>query len=481
MSRRKQYKKNAVKNETVATPAKQPTKKWWMLVVKFSVLILLGVSAVIICDHKKVFPPDKYYLMLNYKRWDSFYEIAENDSIDIILLGNSHVYNGINPTFLSNILGCNCFILADASNNSRDNYFALQEALEISRPKLVVLETHGICQRDAINKDEYSSILSFDARKNRKLKLRSMPYLFSVDNYLPPWSMTLRNHNRILEAPDHISSNSKRYNLIMQDKGIFLGNYVRYKTGMTDSVLHLYDSLGVPDNENEWVIADDELIYLHKIQELCEAHNIDLMLLTLPMYYKCIPDYSEIKENNLRKLVDMDIPWLDLQHPYDTSIYLPSCFENSYNSNLHLNYDGSMAASIDLARFIHDSIKTPLPIRFDENRLGGKLYDEPGYWLNNTPSVDDTNNHILLKDTVLDDYYIKDLTINKDQLLVLKIKHNDTPPETIKLDVLVLYYGVLVNSTITLYLFNSNASFYYDMYNVIMRQGVEFKKLKHIH
>ena len=70
------------------------------------------------------------------KKWDSFYEFIGKNNVDVLLLGNSHLYSGINPKNLSAALGVNAFILASPGTNIADTYFGLKEALKKTKPNL---------------------------------------------------------------------------------------------------------------------------------------------------------------------------------------------------------------------------------------------------------------------------------------------------------------------------------------------------------
>lgn len=481
MSKKKQHTKPQVR-QSESHPSTQATRKekhWWMLVVKLALVAAVGISAVVVCDRNKVFPPSEYYIMLNYKRWEGFYQVVKSDSIDVILLGNSHIYTGIHPAMLSNLLSCNCFLLADASISVKDNYFALEEALQHSRPKLVVLETYGLCQRDADDEThDIMRIQSFDARKDRLMKLKSMPQLLSVDNYLPAWSMTLRNHNRLLQDPTKVVSTAELFYKVCNTSPYFLGDYARYTTGMTDSVAHLYDSLGAPENKEEWAVGSENMHYLQMIAQLCADNDIEFMLLTLPMYYKTVPDYADIKAHKLANLTETGIPWMDLQEHYDTARYGLNCFENNYFANIHMTYDGSLVATTDLARYIHDSLKVALPLRDDERRLGGTLYDRPGYQNNYTMRENDSTYMIILRDTVIGDFRVKDLTLNvMNNILSLKVYRQDNAPQALALDAMVTINGHSQRGTVPLPLQPDALSFKYYNYMAELIPGVVIDKV----
>ena len=65
-----------------------------------AVLFMAIIGAVIISvDQSGMFNPD----MTNFHekiQWDSFYDFTRSNDVDVLLVGNSHLYTGINPNHL---------------------------------------------------------------------------------------------------------------------------------------------------------------------------------------------------------------------------------------------------------------------------------------------------------------------------------------------------------------------------------------------
>lgn len=328
------------------------------LVAKLIAVAAIAVAAVAATDHNRLFVTDEYYKLLSYKRWETFYRTTDHGNYDILLIGNSHVYNGINPDYLSQRTGKSCFILADASLSVKDNYFALEEALERCRPKVVVLETFGLLHVDVgKGSNTKPSSLAFNARRNAWLKLGSMFSLFDVEDCLPAWSTTLRNHQTMLQSPEKMKEAPAKYRGVVEaDRRPYHGEYVRYATGMTDSTVALYDSLGSPDDSLCWGIRDEAMKYLRKTAELCQSRKIRLVLLTVPMYPPSAPGYAEGRARAEEGIAGLGLPWLDLQQPYDTATFTPDCFEDNYTKTTHMSYRGSLLASELLGQFLATNI-----------------------------------------------------------------------------------------------------------------------------
>ncbi|MBR4755913.1 MAG: hypothetical protein IK076_03130, partial [Bacteroidales bacterium] len=65
-------------------------------------LLLAGITAaaIVAADRSGLFKADQ---INNHElaMWDAFYDFTEKNEVDVLLIGNSHLYTGINPNHLS--------------------------------------------------------------------------------------------------------------------------------------------------------------------------------------------------------------------------------------------------------------------------------------------------------------------------------------------------------------------------------------------
>ena len=100
-----------------------------MFLKKSAVFLFFIFTVIILIDAKGIFDSSE----INYhskRAWDEFYTFTEDNEIDVLLIGNSHVYTGINPQSLSTSLGVNSFILSAPGTHLGDVYFSFKEALK---------------------------------------------------------------------------------------------------------------------------------------------------------------------------------------------------------------------------------------------------------------------------------------------------------------------------------------------------------------
>jgi hypothetical protein len=382
------------------------------------------------------------------KAWDSFYGFTSVFNVDVLLLGNSHMYTGVNPETLCTTLGVNGYLLAAPGTTVADSYYSLKEALKRCKPRLVVLETYGINNFDQHRLSPQAlseQINSFSARKNVLTKLESTPDLFCPASYPEAWSSTLRNHYYLYAQTNSIRENWEQTGRRFKVRNeLYLGRYVRFFTGMEKKTLERYDHEGAPVDGNDYRLSADAELYVDKIVKLCARNHVELMFITLPMYYKNIRNYPAWKEKLGRLLHQYSNPWLDLQDPYAYTEFTPLCFENTYSKNQHMTYMGSIVATYKLAHFIATTVKPNLPNRKKEAKWITLFYGKDGYFENNSPHPRDKKVKVLCSNKVFQTVTVNELIgVIKNQKVVTLIGKIDRKqignPGPARLKLLVKY------------------------------------------
>jgi hypothetical protein len=407
------------------------SKKIWLLL--FAVL-----SVVVFTDKKGYFTADQRNNHIR-KKWASFYDYTKTKEVDVIILGNSHVITGVEPFVLSNATGSTCFILGNSGTGIIDAWFQLGEALKHAQPKLVVLETYCINENKKPEGKAIPYLQSFDAQRDILFKLRRMPQLFFSDSWVEAWSPSVRNHSFLLTDTARIKyniKNPKEPKLTALD----LGRFARFDFGLQDSTLMKYDTVGAPVKGEKYQISDFTKKYLQKMMEMCEARNIPVLFLTVPMYYKHVGNYDIWKETLNEELQKYPkAGWFDLQMPYDTLIYTPDMFENTYAQNQHLSNLGMMVTAYKLAEYITGNYPGLLPDRSQDPKWINDFKTTNHFVLNQNVADGMAGFSSIIKDKKIDSYHIKELALQENKesnRLILKIeKQGDLP------DVLSVLYN----------------------------------------
>lgn len=385
------------------------------LYLKLLLLMAVVGGIIFLIDRTGLFNAD---LNNNHEQsaWNAFYDFTKNNDVDVLLIGNSHLYTGINPNHLSCLLGANCFILASSGAPVIDTYYGLKEALTRCNPKLVVLETYGIDDKHVrkLSAGNLSNqFKSFSSRHNIFHKLVSAPVLFSSDNYLSAWSTSVRNHDFIFRDPAQIRKNKNGQNIAHHKNDLELGRFTRFNSGITESTDSLYDALGPVVDGNEFRVNRESYTAVKKIQSLCRRKGIPLVYLTVPMYQKHLTNYQSWK-TILSRVIGPDGIWLDLQEQYDPELFTKDCFENTRNENQHLTSQGARICDYKLANFILDESGASLPDRHSLPDWKRLFYREDGYFERFTIEEGDQKNFLLCKNVDLEGLLIKDCIAEPD-------------------------------------------------------------------
>ncbi len=368
------------------------------ILLKSSIFTLLICATVFTTDKLGVFNPD-YTNDHTRKKWNKFYEFTEKNPVDVVLIGNSHLYTGINPQNLSNALGANCFILASPGTTLTDSYFALKEAIAVSKPKIAIIETFTINDYDSYKLKEGTlsdQFKSFSARKNIIHKIKSTPFLFEPSNYCSAWSNTVRNHRFIFTDSDQIEKNKKiRKKPERESKELYLGRYIRFTTGLeSENLIKYKDPNFVAYDYSQHLPSVEAKTYLRKTIELCEKNEIKLLFVTLPMYFKHVHNYEEYKNSIQNSIKGYKLEWLDMQANYDNELFGPESFENTVAENQHMTYQGSIIAALKIADFIKKEYNSLIPNRREESKWRTLFYASDGYFAN-SPVVNDGVSQLL--------------------------------------------------------------------------------------
>lgn len=490
MAKKKYYsKKNEKSPIAPVQPAdnKKHTKNSWKtLALKFLFLLTVVVSIVIYTDAKGYFEPDQSNNHTS-KKWDSFYKFTQRDTVDVVLVGNSHCYAGVNPKNLSAALGANCFVLASPATTIMDSYYCLKEALERTQPTVAIIETYGIS--NSINHELTAGGLSeqfksYNARKNVPMKLASMPVLFSPERYIPAWSKTIRNHDFIFHDRKQIKTNVKlsKQKKRKKDNKLYLGRFVSFTTGIEDSIMAKYNSLGAPVDGAAREVNEENAKYVQKIVDLCHQHHVTPVFVTLPMFYQHIKNYDVWHETVASVIKPTGAAWLDLQQPYDTATFDRDCFENTLNPNQHMTYSGSVRGAYKIAHFLVDSLHIEFPKRNTTQHWNDMFYGEEGYFENYLPRENDNRFKIVCKNQnfhgieIVDCVIIREQQTNNVLVKVRKDKANHRA-SSIKLLANMVYKGQKINTYLDCPLQKNYDPLHHDVYGIQLLKDVELVEI----
>jgi len=374
--------------------------------LKFVLLSLIITGIVFWINSSNVW----YSLDLNekytYARWNSLYNITEQHDIDLLMMGNSRIYNGINPELLASKTSTTPFILGAPGASIKDQYFSLKEILKRTKVRMLIVETSCISKTKHSAESVSRQLKSFDAKKDIASKLGSTPFLFALNHWPYAWFKSIRNHNYLFDDQQDFEKNKESHqdfleNIHPGEDGKYMGVYQLYlgrfnkANGLTKKTLERYKSEGAPADGRQMTIGPDSKYYLKKLDELCKREDIELVFITIPVYYQHIKRY-EVRQAAIADLIEpLGRKWCDLQAPFDKIAFSPDCFENIYEPNQHTTKQGSLVATQKFAQFLQQHFADILPNRSQEPLWNELFYGQEYYFYKHPVKPNDPKNRTL--------------------------------------------------------------------------------------
>ena len=264
---------------------------------------------------------------------------------------------------------------------------------------------------------------------------------------------------------------------------LYLGRFARFPNGLADTSLVKYEKYGAVIDGSKEIISKNTKLYIDKIVALCKENGVTPLFVTLPVYYKHFTNYEQ-KHQHLREVIPTDCPWIDFQEKYDTTAFIPECFENTTEKNQHITYFGSIVSAYKIAHYIHDSLKIELPKRHLTQKWHDMFYGQEGYFYNYPSKKSDQKNVLLCKDVQLGNCYIHDI-INikgdKNDQILLKIKKGAFSNEKrIKASVVIAIQGHKFLYDLELEKAPSIDPIFHDLFITTIKKGVIIESLSKI-
>ena len=250
-------------------------KKYVYRIVKIVILgiALLAVLFVLqnILRHKCIYRLDE---TPESEMWQEFYSLDKN-SLDIVFLGNSHVYNGINPAVFYEETGIKGFDMATSNQDLFVSYYILKEMLKTQSPEVVVLDTYALHlsltpQEEQLRSTYYK--MAFDSMKlssNKVKAVREWKTLKDDINVVERLFPIFEYHSRWEELNETDFSDTAM-------RTVNLGHAYAFKTieGVELEGYDMYEEPVDPTGQSRE--------YFDRIVRLLSENNVTLVLVSLP-------------------------------------------------------------------------------------------------------------------------------------------------------------------------------------------------------
>lgn len=284
--------------------------------------------------------------------WDKFYEI-EKDSLDILILGNSHANAAIDNNILDAKLRIKTVSLATRGQNIYQTYYAALEAYNHQIPEILIIENFLFYERltlksfinqDPSTNDYKKRYLTFEGKKLGKVKIEEAKTYFKgslIENLFP----VIKKHTKWKEL-ETMSNLLYKRELKFRQKGT---------TVLSKSAEKKYSKKS-NFNLNKYNLLPEEEKMLKDIINLAQQKGTKkVILLTVPFYkgYRNKIDYASLADplKKIKNDYGDFVEYIDLNAVYGD--WDRTYFSNDpVGYNQHLNYKGQIITSNYIAKKI---------------------------------------------------------------------------------------------------------------------------------
>ncbi len=266
--------------------------------------------------------------------WDKYQEQPKG-TVDVLVLGSSHAFEGINPAVLYGEYGIAAFDLCGSIQLMWNTYFFLQEALKTQSPKLVILEAYGVTKTN-----EFS-----DASRI----IKNNYGISSLDQYLPSLMASVPS-GELEEYLWQFNQFHSRYTELSPadfKKNLGEEQFVNWK-GFGNNTGHTVFERPEFQNLNERLsLTGKTEIYYRKVIELCKEKGIPLLVVAAPYI---LTAEEQMRFNRAEAIAqEYDVPFINYNKIYDN---LALDFATDFADPEHLNESGNIKFTEKLGEYL---------------------------------------------------------------------------------------------------------------------------------
>jgi hypothetical protein len=287
--------------------------------------------------------------------WAAF-TVLEPDSIDVLFLGNSHAFTGVDTATLWEKAGIPSFVNAGPTQKLEVTKYYLRESLRTQHPRVVAIEMSSLSYaRDRFNQSFHDININYMPWSAEKIAagLVTSPPKERVGALLDLW--TYHGRWRDITRPD--------FDVIGKDRG---GEYLhgfmpRTKSQAVTETPHAIapEAIGATN-----AAVDYNLESLREIAALCDERGIELLLFLTPTGPP--NDYSyQLDRAGSTLMAEFDnVHTLDLSQP---GVVPGLSYTDDFYDGGHLIYTGARKSTAVLATYLAETYGL-------EDRRGNSAY-----------------------------------------------------------------------------------------------------------
>ncbi len=253
---------------------------------------------------------------IKYENARGFY--GENQSIDIISVGNSDLYSAMNPLLLWKNHGYTAYTCAEPYQNIFSAYNLFKEVLKVQKPKLVILEVDELFTKSEVD--------DLDELVNNTLK-----HTFPIFEYHSRWKSLRGNDFKNLDP---------QYDARMESKGYIFHNNVKSNP----------EGFKYMKKKRNSKLSTTTKLYLDKFIKLARDNQCEVLFVWFPSATTA----TTARHKAIQKIANQNqIPFIDFNmNQYDTGFDWATDTRDGGN---HLNYSGAQKVTKYMGKYIEQN------------------------------------------------------------------------------------------------------------------------------
>lgn len=281
-----------------------------------------------------------------------FYEL-EKGRVDLLCIGSSHVYYGINTCRLYDDYGIASYLLASPGQPVWLSYYLLEEALKTQEPKLVLLDIGTIYRKEEdFGVYSWETLISMKPSATKWKAVQAVNWYGEEIDAAGAFFSFPYYHTRYaaLTYEDYHRTEQIRYN-----------GYKPEFTRISESELSKWENTAFTGQESDTPSGEAEAIteraehYLRKFIELCRDREIQLLLVNSP--FANLVEEKQAADNYIASIAEeYGVPLIE-GNKYKEEMQID--FAEDLLDASHLNYYGSVKYTDYLAAWIAENSSLP--------------------------------------------------------------------------------------------------------------------------
>ncbi len=268
---------------------------------------------------------------------------TDDDLIDVVFMGSSHAFFGVNPAVLWEQYGISSFVMGSCSQDMDMTYHFLKELLKTQSPKVVCIDlyalTYEVSGEEIADDNIYRATLSMNPSLNSlQLILKEVDEEEQMQHILR--LPIIHTRYQELEQEDFVDSDFDHFGR---------GYYRIFLSGGSPGI-----SEELQDNTTAAVLSEESMEWLETMIALSEEEDFELVFFLTP--YNIEENESAWEQYNAVKLYaqEHDIPVLDF---FTLSEEIGLDYEQDFWNEYHLNSYGARKLTEYFGEYLHETVE----------------------------------------------------------------------------------------------------------------------------